>query len=291
MNPPLSRRDFSALTGLAALAAFTGRAGDAKPTPVPRLGMCLDLKRADLIKTSGGDFLEEGVQSLLVPDEDDGAFAKQLEALKACPLPVPVCNGFIRRKDLLCVGPAANHDEVIRNVTVSITRAAKAGVKTIVFGSSGTRRIPAGWDAARALDQFVAVLRRMGPIAADHGVVIAVEPLNAKECNFINRIGDVAAAVKGAGHPAIRGVADLYHMILGGDTPDDLRAAMEAVHHVEIADPTRNRALPAPGGQDFRGFFRVLREAGFAGTLSMEGHWDNPDVPVAFAEIRRQWAG
>ena len=288
MNTHLSRRDFTRLASFSVLAAAAGRANGAA-TPVPKLGMCLELEKAALIRDSGGDFLEAGVGSLLVPDEDDGAFRKKLEALKACPLPVPVCNGFIRRKDLVCVGPSANHDEVIRHVTVSITRAKVAGVKTIVFGSSGTRRIPDGWDAKRAMEQFVAVLKRMAPVAADNGVVIAVEPLNAKECNFIQRIGEVAEAVAGADHPAVKGVADLYHMIRGGDTPDDLRKAISAVHHVEIADPTRDRALPAPGGQDFQGFFQVLKDAGFAGTLSMEGHWQPPDVPVAFAEIRKQW--
>jgi sugar phosphate isomerase/epimerase len=191
---------------------------------------------------------------------------------------------------LLCVGPKANHDEVIKQVTVSIRRAGKAGVKTIVFGSSGSRKVPAGWDAGQALDQFVAVLKRMGPIAGDHGVTIAIEPLNAKECNFINRIGEVAEAARRADHPAIRGVADLYHMILGGDTPEDLQKALPFVHHVEIAEP-QGRTLPPKNGQDFRAFFRVLHAAKFQGTLSMEGRWADADVAPAFAELRKQWTG
>jgi sugar phosphate isomerase/epimerase len=242
-----------------------------------------------MVKAAGGDFIEEGVGGLLVPEAPEAEFLKKLEQLKAAPLPVPVCNGFIRRPDLKCVGPDANHDEVIKQVSVTFARAAKAGVKTIVFGSSGTRKVPAGWDPAKALDQFVAVLKRMAPIAADQGVTIAIEPLNAKECNFINRIGEVAEAAGRVGHPAVRGVADLYHMLLGGDTPDGLRKAMPFVHHVEIAEP-KGRTLPPTNREDFTGFFRVLREAKFAGTMSMEGKWKDPDVAPAFAELRRQWA-
>lgn len=268
----------------------TAGTATAEPSPAAiRLGLCTGLGKAPLVKKAGGDFIEESAQNLLVPDADDAAFAQKLEMLKRAELPVPVCNSFIRKPQLSCVGPRANHDQVIQHVTVTLRRAAKAGVKTIVFGSAGSRARPAGWSAEQALDQFVAVLKRMGPVAADQGVVIAIEPLNARECNFLNRVSEVAEAATRADHPAIRVVADLYHMILGGDTPDDLRKAMPVVHHVELAEP-KGRTLPPKNRQDFTGFFRVLRAGGFAGTLSMEGSWTDPDIAPAFAEVRKQWA-
>ncbi len=282
----MERRQFFRLAaGAVASATMTARG---EVTPAVRFGVCAGIDRAAAVKAAGGEFLEASVQALLVPDADDTAFAKQLESLRAAELPVAVCNGFIRRPDLVCVGPQANHDAVIEHVAVSIRRAARAGVKTIVFGSAGCRKRPEGFAAAQAVDQMAAVLRRMGTIAGDAGVVIAVEPLNAKECNFLNRIGEVAEVVARAGHPAIQCGPDFYHMILGGDTPEDLRKVLPAVQHVELADP-KGRGVPIPGGHDFSGFFRVLREAKFAGTVSIETRWSAKDLEAGIAELRRQW--
>ncbi len=53
------------------------------------------------------------------------------------------------------------------------------GIGIIVFGSGGARRIPEGFDRQRAHGQLVAFCRMVGPIAREHGVIIAVEP-----CDF-----------------------------------------------------------------------------------------------------------
>jgi sugar phosphate isomerase/epimerase len=197
-------------------------------------------------------------------------------------------NSFIRRPDLHCTGPEANHDEVMAYCTRAFDRARRAGVKIITFGSSGSRQLPDGFPEREGMDQFVALLKRMGPPAAEHGVTVVVEPLQQRECNFINRIGHVEEAVRRAGHPAIRGAADLYHMIVEGDTPADLAKAADIVSHVEIAE-TEGRRMPGASGQDFRPFFKVLKDAGFAGTIMVEGRWEPSELPTGFAEMRKQW--
>ena len=287
-SPSPTRRRFIGTAGLAGLGFLALQAED-KPAASLRFGICTGLKNARQAADAGADFLEESVSGTLNPDAPESEFRKQLEAIKACPLPVPAFNGYIRRPDLKCVGPAANHDQVMAYCRIALERAGRAGARTIVFGSAGSRKVPDGWDRAKAMDQFAALLKAMGPAAADHGLVVALEPLNVKECNFLNRIGEVAEAAARADHPAIRSVADLYHMKMGGDTPDDLRKAMPFVHHIEIAQQD-GRKLPAPGGEDFVPFFKVLHQASFRGTLSMEGSWKPDDLAPAFAELRRQWA-
>jgi sugar phosphate isomerase/epimerase len=286
---PASRRRFLGLVAGAAAATLGGRrAAWAAGLPEPAFGLCVGLERAGFVKENGGDFVETGVADFLNPDGPEEEFLKRLEQIAAAPLPMPVCNGFIRRPDLKCTGPAANHEAVLAYVSAAFERARRAGVKTIVFGSSGARKRPQGWSAKQADEQFVALLKKMGPLAAKAGVTVALEPLNRGECNYINRIGEVAAIAAAVGHPAVMGVADLYHMVREGDTPADLAAAMPHVHHVEIAE-AEGRSLPRPGGQDFTPFFKVLRAKGFAGTISMEGRWKDPDIAPAFAEMRRQW--
>jgi hydroxypyruvate isomerase len=82
-------------------------------------------------------------------------------------------------------------------------------------------------------------------------------------------------------------LADLYHMACGGDTPADLKAAMDVVAHVEIAEKN-GRAIPGVAGDDFRPFFHVLRESGYKGALGIEAKWEMSQVGKALTEITKQ---
>lgn len=285
----LSRRQFGAMM-MGATAGWMASRGAACAIPAegPLFGISASLDVAPQIKAAGGDFLGLSVAGFLNPDSSDEAFTAKLKGLKDCPLPIKTCNSFIRRKDLHCTGPEANHDDVMAYCIKAFERAQRAGVSIITFGSSGSRRLPGGFSRDQAMDQFVALLKRMGPPAADHGVTVVVEPLQKRECNFINNIGDVEESVRRTDHPAIRGAADLYHMVIEGDTPADMAQAADIVHHVEIAE-AEGRRMPGTGGQDFRAFFTPIKKLGFSGTILVEGKWDVSELPVGFAEMRKQW--
>ena len=243
-------------------------------------------KTADY-KAQGADFITESVGAFLMPDKDDSHFEKSLEKLKSASLPILACNGFIRPAHLRCVGPEANHDEIMAWSEVAFRRLKQAGGKFIVFGSSGARAIPDGWSRAKADEQFVALLKKMGPAAATHGVTVVVEQLQKSECNYINHIGEGAALIRQAAHPNIRLLADLYHMAKMDDTPDDLKAAMDVVVHIEIAEK-ENRTYPGVKGDDFRPYLRVLKHAAYKGAVSIEGRGTDEQLKPAFEEIRKQ---
>ncbi len=225
-----------------------------------------------------------------MPDRADDVFAKNLEKLAASPLPVLACNSFIRPPHLRCVGLEANHDQVLAWSETAFRRLKQAGGKFIVFGSSKARELRDGWPREKADVQFIALLKRMGPLAEKHGVIVVVEQLRAKECNYINRLGEAAALIRAAGHPSVRLLADLYHMACGGDTPADLKAAMDLVAHVEMAEKTE-RSVPGVKGDDFRPYFRVLRESGYQGAINIEGRGTDEQIGAAFREIAHQAAG
>lgn len=253
------------------------------------IGIAAPLDRAAAFKEQGADFLTVSTGDFLAPDQPDEVFAKNLALLAASPLPVLACNGFIRPKHLRCVGPEANHDQVLEWAAVTFRRLKQAGGKFVVFGSAGARNLPDGWSREKADGQFVALLKRMGPLAEEHGVTVTIEQLNAAECNYINRIGEGAALIRQAGHPNIRLLADLYHMARMGDTPADLKAAMDMVVHMEIAEKDE-RTYPGVKGDDFRPFFRVLRESGYKGAISIEGKGTPDQAGPAFREILKQAA-
>jgi len=253
------------------------------------MGIAASLDRAAALKTQGAEFLTVSVGSFLVPDQTDEAFAKNLAKLSASPLPILACNGFIRPAHLRCVGAEANHDPVLAWAAIAFRRLHQANGKLIVFGSSGARALRDGWPQEKADAQFVALLKRMGPLAAQHGVTVVVEQLQVAECNYINRIGEAAKLIRAAAHPNIRLLADLYHMARTGDTPAELKAAMDVVVHVEIAEKDQ-RTVPGVHGDDFRPFFRVLREAAYQGAISIEGKGTDNQIGQAFKQIAKQAA-
>jgi sugar phosphate isomerase/epimerase len=294
MDFQFDRREFIRRSGLAIsgilLASNTGTAGPAGNGKLfSAMGMSGPLDRAAQLKALGAAFLTVGTGDFLVPDKPDEVFAKNLAKLSESPLPVLACNGFIRPKNLRCVGEEANHDQVLEWAETAFRRLKQAGGKFIVFGSGGARELRNGWPKDKADAQFVALLKRMGPLAEKHGVTVVVEQLRQSECNYINRIGEGAALIRAANHPNIRLLADLYHMRVMEDTPDDLKAAMDVVRHVEIAEKA-GRTYPGVAGDDFRPFFRVLREAGYQGAISIEGKGEEGQTSAAFEEIAKQAA-
>lgn len=287
-----TRRGFLQTGAFAAMGASWVSRANAAESGKPlfsAMGIAAPLGRAAFLKTQGAGFLTESVSGFLVPDQSDEVFAENLKKLAGSPLPVLACNGFIRPAHLRCVGADANHDQVLEWAGIAFRRLKLAGGKFIVFGSAGARALRDGWPKEKADGQFVALLKRMGPLAGKEGVTVVVEQLQAAECNYINRIGDGARLIREAGHPNIRLLADLYHMARMGDSPADLKAAMDVVVHIEIAEKDE-RTVPGVRGDDFRPFFRVLREAGYQGAVSIEGKGTDDQIGPAFKEIAKQAA-
>ena len=288
----ISRRHFIHTGGMTLIGSTLLPGLSAAPVATEKklfsaMGIAAPLNKAAELKAAGADFLTLGVGDFLVPDKQDDVFEKNLEKLKTSPLPVLACNGFIRPANLHCVGPEANHNLIVKWADITFRRMKKANGKFIVFGSGGSRQVPDGWPKEKANEQFVALLKLLGPLAEAQGITVTVEQLRAQECNFINHIGEGAALIRAAGHPNVRMLADLYHMACGGDTPADLKAAMDVVVHVEIAEK-QGRTVPGVSGDDFRPYFQVLRETGYQGALNIEAKWEIAQLGPAFKDIAKQ---
>ncbi len=250
------------------------------------LGACSQLKNAEAIKAAGGDYIEESVRSFLKPNQPDTEWQKKLAEAKASPLPVLACNSFIPGS-LKSTGEDANHEGILQYVETAFKRAQQAGIKIIVFGSSGSRRLENDFPKEKASEQFIALLKKMGPVAQPYGVTIVVEPLRRQECNFINTVVEGAAIVEKADHPNIRLLCDLYHMLQNGEDPNDLKKVGHLLKHAHIAEKEKCSA-PGVMGDDFRPFFAALKEVGYQGRISIEGRWKNEDLPNAYKVIREQ---
>lgn len=236
------------------------------------------------------DFIEENVQGLLVGEKDDAAFAEATAGLDQCSLPVLAANCFLPGS-IRSVGPEIDMERLRRYVKNVMRRAEQVGIRTIVFGSGGSRKIPDGYDRGKALEDFVGVTKEVAPLAAQHAVTVVIEPLNTGECNFINSLAEGAEVVRQVNHPSVMLLADIYHMLRDGEPAEEIRTHGELLRHVHIAEKEK-RSAPGVEGDDFREYFRALKDVRYTGPISMECRWNDfaAEVALGAKTIRRQLA-
>ena len=255
-----------------------------------RLGICTKVERASELREAGADFIEENVQTLLEGLSDDRNWGG-MKRINASALPVLAANSLVPG-DLKIVGESAGFDrlqEYIRNV---VSRAKRAGIKVLVFGSGAARNVPDGFDRKRAGGQILTFCKMAAQSCAGAGITLVVEPLNRGECNIINTVAEAMEYVKAVDHPSFQCLVDSYHFWVEKEPVENLTAAMPWIRHVHLADKEGRVAPGESGTTDYRPFFRVLKRANYQGAICVEalGFDDFSTVGkrvVAF--IRRQW--
>jgi len=254
-------------------------------------GVCTAASAAAPYAAAGFDFIETTVGTALKPRENEDAFHEERRRMEAAPLPCKAANCFLPG-DLKVTGPDVDPGALRAYVTVVCRRAALCGIETIVFGSGGARQVPDGFDRDRAWAQLVAFGQMLGPIAEAQGVMIAVEPLNSRDCNILTTVGEAARYVGDVGHPRVRLLVDGYHWSMDNDSADDVTAAAPLLRHIHIATYA-HRLAPGAEPCDFSAFFAALRRGGYDGRVSIEGKWEDPAAQAgkALAELKRLTEG
>jgi len=254
-----------------------------------KIGICCSTEDAGLARGAGADFIEVNVQGFLKPRDGEEAFAASRAAAEACDLPILAANCFLPG-DLPSTGEHARMDPIADYAEVAFRRANEIGIRTIVFGSGGSRQVPDGFDRKRAEGQFIALLQRLGPIAETHDVTLVVEPLRRAECNFINTVAEGAEIVEAAGHPNVQLLADFYHMLHNDEPPVQVNRVGHLLAHTHVAE-REERTAPGIRGDDFRPFLVALKESGYDGPISMECKWPaglETDAKQAVEALRKQ---
>ena len=155
--------------GLLAMTGTGCMSTKSEPLPFSKLGACASVDKAWGIEVTGADYLEDKVKTFLVPDKSDDVWQKNLEKLKESPIPIEVCNSFIPGS-LRSTGSKANHEGILNWSEIAFKRGQLAGIKVIVFGSSGSRKLDAKTSREQGTEQFVSLLKKMGPLAQRYGI-------------------------------------------------------------------------------------------------------------------------
>jgi sugar phosphate isomerase/epimerase len=273
----LNRRDFIGLA--AAGAAFAGF-GAHKGRIL--FGACRGFGDARLMKEIGYDFIEGGVAHALQPDKSYEAWKPRRDEVRALPLPLRSCNGFLPGKFRL-TGEKASFDKPLRYAETACRRADEVGLKCIVFGSGGARNAPKGFPKEKAVEQFVDFCRRLGERIADCKVNVVLEPLQPKEANFLNFVREGRELCERIGSPRIRLLADIFHMLQGGEGAQSIEEASPSfLLHCHIAE---KGPRTAPGvssdGSQFAPYFAALKKIGYEGGVSCECGWGRKEAKRA----------
>lgn len=252
------------------------------------IGVCASVSTAEMLAAHGYTYIEESVGRFLMPDKSEEEFNEKLQQARNAVIPVKACNSFIPGS-LKSVGPQAVHPEILEYMETAFRRAQKAGVEYIVFGSGGSRSIPEGFPREEAYRQFIALCSQMAPIAAQYNVVVVLEPLNTKECNFINSVSEGGEIVEEVNHPNFRLLADIYHMLMDGESPESIEKYGHLIQHTHIAEK-EGRAAPGIHNEDFTAYFKALKNVRYNGKMSIECKWENLEVqaPAAIETMKNQ---
>ena len=288
----MNRREFlagAAAAGLAASAKATCCRGSVCPASKGRILFGACRSSVDDIKTMrdlGYDFWEWSAGAAFDPTKDDSWWQTQKEEIAKRPLPLRSCNGFLPGTFRL-TGPKADHAPALDYAETVLRRADEIGVKTIVFGSGGARNVPGDFtgpgenvpDLEMGARQYADFCRALVKRVADLKTVqVVIEPLRPKESNIINFVFQGLAICRDVASPRLAQLADIFHMMMGGDDPASIVAAGRLLKHVHIAD-YETRKFPGFDPKEtarLKPFFDALRLAGYTGGVSCECGWGEP---------------
>ncbi len=250
-----------------------------------RLGVCTGIENAEIAKNAGFDYIELNCANVAQMTEAD--FSAYLAKVQASPIPAESMNCMLPGGFVLCSAQGTG-GEIKEYLATAFDRAAQLGIRVIVFGSGGARRVPDGMTQEEAYDYLEAYLKLAAPMAAAKGIRIAIEPLRAAECNILNYVEEAQMLAARVADPAVGALADMYHMAEGQDSMDRLDNGIGVIH-THIACPG-SRAWPQEGDAGlamYRDFFDHLKNAGYEGRVSIEGGTSDiaADAPGAFRAL------
>lgn len=248
-----------------------------------KFGCCTSLWEDQILDLpqAGADYVEAGFSSL--KDKTLEEVKLRAAQLKAQGVSLEAMN-VLFPGEIRLTGPDADFTAVDQYLGENLPKAAALGVKRVVFGSGGSRRVPEGFSQQEAFSQLIQLCQKhIGPVMADYGIACCVEPLNSKECNILTSSRECFELVQKVDHPNIQLLIDLYHFDLEGESLAQIVDYQGHLYHTHIASAKNNRLIPQPDdGENYLAFFQALKQIGYNGGVSLEG-----SMPGGIPQIKK----
>ena len=279
----LTRRAFLMAAGAAgiALPALTSVEGI-------KIGVCAPTSELDQVVSYGFDYIEPAAAS--VSEMSEASFQAFKAKLMASPIRCECYNSFIRRKDLRVVGDDVDWNALKDYLDPTLARCRELGGSIVVWGSAGSRNVPPDYSREKAWSQIKDFLGQAGEIARRHQMIIAIEPLRHQESNIINTGAEALRLVHEVNDPNIKMIIDYYHLRVEKESPDIILKARKEIVHFHFANPNGRLWPKSPAEDpDYDEFFKLVKQIGFHGGISIEGRGSlAQDATASLAFFRQE---
>ena len=223
------------------------------------------------MKQAGMDFCE-----LLVPEDGEIDPLRVGEAAREAGLFLLLAARVNLQRDLASddFGAHANGVAYLRRCVDVAVACGAAIVGGPLFGAplvfAGRPPVPIT-EAARVarIARVVEGLRTAGSYAEQHGIRLAVEPLNRFETDFCNTARQAVELVRLVNQPAVGVMLDTFHMNMEeDDLPQAIRHA--APHLIHFQANENHRGFLGTGHLDWPAICRTLAEIDYTGAITLE---------------------
>lgn len=200
---------------------------------------------------------------------DLGAAATYRRELASLGLVVPALQGILfGRPECTLFGSADERSNLRQHLDQVAKLAGILGARTCVLGAP-KQRDPGALPATDAEDIAVEFLRSVGPMFEREGSALAFEANAAiYGCRFVRHTMEAIALVQKVDHPGIRLQIDTGTILIDGDDPAILAAAVPVAAHYHASEPHMKPVGSLAGNH--RALGEELRKAGYGGWKSVE---------------------
>jgi D-psicose/D-tagatose/L-ribulose 3-epimerase len=237
--------------------------------------------------------VEAGFDLIELPLEtvDGFAYREAAAVIKDHGLQVSTCAAMGPDRDLI------HPDEAIRENGIAYIRHCIEASQTLgshnlvgpIYSAVGRTWKMSPAERARDTDLLVKQLQALGRYAADHGVVLGIEPLNRFETSFINLAGQASEIIDRVDSPGCKILLDTFHMnIEEKDLGEAIRAAGPRLVHLHTCE--NDRGTPGSGHIPWAEVAQALADINFTGPVVIESFTAKVETIARAAAIWRELA-
>ena len=158
-------------------------------------------------------------------------------------------------------------DKAISRIKSHISLAQR--LKSLVIIGLIRGMTPPGQTKLQSMRFLEECLRDCAKDASDHGIRLAVEPLNRYETDLILNVDEGLELVHRIDSPNLGLLLDTFHMNIEEKSIEQcIRRSGDSIFHFHVADS--NRCYPGGGHLDFKSLLEALKSTGYQGWISGE---------------------